>query len=642
MVEAINQSGHSDTPLLQDFPPLLRNRNFILLWLGYVVSALADRVHWLVMLTLLCTVVLGMKGLGSQQTAQLNLAMFVPFLILAPLGGLISDRLPRRMVMIVGDLVRLLIVLVARTVLLHGARSHTLGVDTLLWLVFGSEIILSSVGEIFYVARAAILPNLVHPRQLLQANAMISAAGTIFSLIGFILGDMLIKWRLDYAMYVDGAAFLLSAVCMMAMRLVRGADVSQSASASAGLISDAKIGVSYLKNHTRPFQVIGLEMMFFAISAVVFNSLPGLLTGKFHLPQSDFGIFMGMAGLGMVAGAMAISRAKQGIPKEIGIAWATILVGVGLLLAAFCVQWQSMLASLVVGSFFAAIMFISVDTLLQRVVPDYIRGRVMAVRDMLTTSGLIVMTVPIALWPNANAYTHILLLGVAIVTASLGLGLVVIYYKRQPLPVASAIARRMAGAYMIIWHRWRMFGACRIPAHGPVLVVANRTSDLDAITLSVSSRQRLVHFFVAHRYFDYPLVPGFLRALGCIPMNESPSQFLTLRRTIRLLRAGNVVAMIAPAAATSATQTRRLNRAIALVASRSGATVVPACLGEDDGHESLRHDVLGRRRATVRYGMPIVAGAIKRLNQSPTDLDQIARLIEAALDRLRERSQKSQ
>ncbi len=638
MVETTNQTGHLDTPLLQDFPPLMRNRNFILLWLGYVVSALADRVHWLVMLTLLCTIVLGMKGLGSQQTAQLNLAMFVPFLILAPLGGLISDRLPRRMVMIVGDLVRLLIVLVARTVLLHGARSHSLGVDTLLWLVFGSEIILSSVGEIFYVARAAILPNLVHPRQLLQANAMISAAGTIFSLIGFILGDMLIKWRLDYAMYVDGAAFLLSALCMMAMRLARGADISQSASASAGLISDAKIGVRYLKSHSRPFQVIGLEMIFFSISAVVFNALPGLLTGKFHLPQSDFGIFMGMAGLGMVAGAMAISRAKQGIPKEIGIAWATVLVGAGLLLASFCAQWQSMLASLIVGSFFAAIMFISVDTLLQRVVPDYIRGRVMAVRDMLTTSGLIVMTVPIALWPNANAYTHVLLLCVAIITALLGLGLVAIYYKRQPLPLASAIARRLAGAYMIIWHRWRMIGACRIPASGPVLVVANHTSELDALILAVSSRQRLVHFFVAQHYFDLPLIPGFLRALGAIPILEGPGQFLTLRRTIRLLKAGNVVAMIAPSAAASAAQTLRINRAIALVASRSGAVLVPAWLGDHEQQDNMRRDVLGRRRATIRYGMPIQSGSSDGFSHSPMDWEPMISQITSAIDRLRQHS----
>ena len=595
---------HADTPLLQEFPPLLRNRNFILLWIGYVVSALADRVHWLVMLTLLCSVVLGMKGLGSQQTAQLNLAMFLPFLVLAPLGGLISDRLPRRRVMIACDLLRLVIVLIARTVLLRGAQSHTLTVGVLLWLVFGSEIILSSVGEIFYVARAAILPNLVHPRQLLQANALISAAGTIFSLIGFVLGDLLIKWRLDYAMYVDGAAFLLSAVCMIAMRLKAGADVSQSAGSSAGLISDAKIGVGYLRNHTRPFQVIGLEVIFFAISAVVFNALPGLLTDKFGLPQSDFGIFMGMAGVGMVAGAAAISRARRGIPKEIGIAWATVLVGGGLLAAAFCAHWQSMLACLVTGSFFAAIMFISVDTLLQRVVPDYVRGRVMAVRDMLTTSGLILMTIPIAIWPNASAYTHVLLLSVAAVTLLLGMGLVAIYFKRQPLPLNSAVARRIVGAYLIVWHRWRMLGACRIPRHGPVLIVGNQDGHMDALSLSISSRQRLIHFPVADSYFANPLASGLLHALGCVPQTHNGSSFRCMRRIVHLLRAGQIVAIAGPTAACTEAQRLAIARRLARIAMLGKAVIAPVYLGEPRPSLRARAKLLRRRSLIVRFGRP--------------------------------------
>ncbi|HMD54145.1 MAG TPA: hypothetical protein VKJ65_06340, partial [Phycisphaerae bacterium] len=148
-----------NTPLLQEFPPLLKNRNFKLLWVGYVISSLADRVHWLVMLQLLCIVILGHKHWGSQETAQLNLAMFTPFLLLAPLSGIISDRLPRRAIMITADLTRATIVLIARTVLLVGSQTRAFDTATLLVLLFGSEILLSSVGEFFIVARAAIVPN---------------------------------------------------------------------------------------------------------------------------------------------------------------------------------------------------------------------------------------------------------------------------------------------------------------------------------------------------------------------------------------------------------------------------------------------------------------------------------------------------
>ena len=82
------------TPILAhasaQFPPLFKNRNFLLLWLAYVISALGDRIHFLVMLRLLEN--LKNPGLhpsdanwykiGTQETAQLNIMMLLPFLLL--------------------------------------------------------------------------------------------------------------------------------------------------------------------------------------------------------------------------------------------------------------------------------------------------------------------------------------------------------------------------------------------------------------------------------------------------------------------------------------------------------------------------------------------------------------------------------
>ena len=52
------QSTADDTPLLMHFPPLWRNRNFFLLATAYVVSVVGDRIHYLVMLALMCYVIL--------------------------------------------------------------------------------------------------------------------------------------------------------------------------------------------------------------------------------------------------------------------------------------------------------------------------------------------------------------------------------------------------------------------------------------------------------------------------------------------------------------------------------------------------------------------------------------------------------
>ena len=62
-----------ESPALQPFPPLLRNRNFLLLWAGYVISALGDRIHFLVMLKLLETLKRAHDAsftvVGTQETA---------------------------------------------------------------------------------------------------------------------------------------------------------------------------------------------------------------------------------------------------------------------------------------------------------------------------------------------------------------------------------------------------------------------------------------------------------------------------------------------------------------------------------------------------------------------------------------------
>jgi len=633
-----------NTPLLQEFPPLLKNRNFKLLWVGYVISSLADRVHWLVMLQLLCIVILGHKHWGSQETAQLNLAMFTPFLLLAPLSGIISDRLPRRAIMITADLTRATIVLIARTVLLVGSQTRAFDTATLLVLLFGSEILLSSVGEFFIVARAAIVPNLVHPRQLLQANSMIAAAGTIFSLIGFVVGGLLISWSLQFAMYVDAGSYVLSALCLFLMRLPKGFNPPRQTNLEAGrgnisrFIQDARVGGKYLRRHFRPFQVIGLEVIFFAISAIIFNSLPGILTGRLKLPDSAFPGFMATAGVGMVVGAFAVSRARQGIPKEIGIAWAVVMIGGSLLLASLAAQWQTLLVSLTLAAFFGAIMFVSVDTLLQRIIPDYVRGRVLAVRDMLVNVGLVSMTIPMAMSRHVDAYTQTLLFGVACFTGLLGVWLVGLYMYYQPLPLPEALVRRIVTGYMTVWHGFRRGNACLIPGKGPVIVAANHTSTLDPLALAVGSPRRMIRFLMAREYYKIPILRRFFRWAGCIAVSRSGSDAPAIRAALGALRAGDVVGVF-PEGGISENQALRPGKpGIALLALLSGATVVPVYISGLRPHLSMRRDYLGRSKIKLNYGSPMrfenLRGEYKNREVLQQVTDQIMKAIAGVRDRV--------
>ena len=634
------QSISADTPLLQEFPPLLRNRNFFLLMSGYVVSVIGDRVHFLVMLELLCYVVLKRHVESAQHAAQLNLAMFLPFLLLAPLGGVISDRLPRRWVMISCDLVRSIIVIVARTVLLVAAYHSTLSTGTLLVMLFGSEIILSCFGEIFSPARAAIVPNLVHPKELLQANSFLSVAGTISTLLGFILGGLLLKFGLDIAMYVDAGTYCLSAFAVFSMRMRPGMDRPDPVRGARhnSLFKELKIAMGYLKVHKHPLQAILLELAFTTASAVILNCMPAIVTARFGLSNSDFAYFLGVAGIGMIVGAVLVSRARNGIPKEIGIGWSTVAIGVGLLMAAWAAHWETFLIWLTVAAMFGAIMFITVDTLLQRVVPDYIRGRVMGARDLITTFGLLVPTVPIAFWKNVDSYIMNIIVGTGVVIAVLGVGLLIIYYRRQPFPITAAVARRLAAVYMELCHRWQRGNACRIPVSGPAIVAANHSSTLDPLAVGIGSRRRLVRFLIAREYYDLPLLKYFFFAMGFIPVDRSAPDTAGVRAAMRALKDGDVVGIFPEGDIGDGTGLRSGKNGAAMLALVTGAPVIPVYIAGTHRHESLKNDLLRPARVRVYYGAPLIFSGLPAQRKNAAVLDGITSQIMDAIAQLKRRA----
>ncbi len=641
MSEDAFHSIPADTPLLQEFPPLLRNRNFFLLIGGYVVSVIGDRVHFLVMLELLCYVVLKRHVESAQHAAQLNLAMFLPFLLLAPLGGAISDWLPRRWVMISCDLVRAIIVIIARTILLVAAYHSTLPTSVLLLLLFGSEIILSSFGEIFSPARAAIVPNLVHPKELLQANSVLSVAGTIFTLVGFILGGLLLRLGLDIAMYVDAGTYCLSAFAVFSMRMRPGMDRPEPVRGTKhkSLLKELKIAMGYLKVHKHPLQAILLELAFTTASAVILNCMPAIVTARFGLSTSDFAYFLGVAGIGMIVGAALVSRARNGIPKEIGIGWSTVAIGAGLLMAAWATHWETFLVWLTVAAMFGAIMFITTDTLLQRVVPDYIRGRIMGARDLITTFGLLVPTVPIAFWPHVDSYIMNIIVGTGAVIAILGIGLIIIYYRDQPFPIFPALVRRLVTIYLELGHHWRRGNACRIPRTGAAIVAANHSSALDSLAVGIGSRRRPVRFLMAREYFQRPLFRPFLSAMGYIPVDHSTPSTVSASAAIGALKNGDVVGIFPERTISADRELRPGRHDAAMLALVTGVPVIPVYIAGTHQHESVKMDFLRPSRITVYYGAPLTFNGLAAQHQNHAVLEEATTRIMEAIAALKTRAE---
>jgi len=434
---------------------------------------------------------------------------------------------------------------------------------------------------------------------------MTNAAGTIASLVGFILGAALVAWHLPIAMYVDATTFLTSGLLLLAMKGRTIQAVSLSAHERHGFVSEFISGLKYLRRHKRAFQIILLMFLFWCCGAIILSGLTGIVTKKFHKDVDWFGYFLGLVGIGMMLGAASCSLARRGIPKEFGIAWAMVFVGVFFYLFSIPQNWVAALLLLIVCAFFGAILLVSLDTLLQRIVPDFIRGRVMAVRDMIANIGLVGVAVPLAFNPNIDDYILLVLRMVAAVVLLVGVMLVVYYYRRQSLPLPIAIARRIAMFFLGAFKHFAVGNAGRIPSAGPVIFVTNHTTSYDPLCLAAASRFRAIRFMMAKEYYHKKPIHYFYKALDVIPVNRTGNDTASIRAALRTLNEGGCIGMFPEGGISDDGRLLEGKQGVALLALMSGATVVPAYIQGTTAHQGMFKDFLVRDRLTLYFGRPL-------------------------------------
>jgi 1-acyl-sn-glycerol-3-phosphate acyltransferase len=433
--------------------------------------------------------------------------------------------------------------------------------------------------------------------------------------------------------------FLFSAILLFSMNPPKRVGAARSAAprSKTGLLTDFARGVRYLLQHKRALQVIGLMFLFWCAGAIILSGLTGVVTHKFGKTEAWYAYFMGLVGTGMLVGAVVTSFARRGVAKEVGIAWSMVMVGVFLLAFSFPKGWGPALGLLMAAAFFAAILMISLDTLLQRIVPDFVRGRVMAARDVMSNIALVGLQIPLALVPNIDNSIILLLRIVAVLIVLMGSFLVWYYYGRSPLSLPVAIMRRFCSAYLTLWHRFERGNACRIPVSGPVLFVANHTSALDPVVLQAASRRRLIHFMMAKEYYQMWPFRYLYKALGVIPVNRTGNDTASIRAALRALKDGGVIGMFPEGKISLDGRLQESRAGVAMLALTSGATVVPAYIRGTRVHSGMVNDFKKRARITAFFGPPIRFDDLEGRERDPEARDLAAKRIIDAIIALRDR-----
>ena len=352
---------------------VLRNGPLSRLLLGEFVSSIGD---WLYLVALLVVIwqltedplVLGIVGA----------ARILPYIILSIPAGIVADRFDRRMVLLVTDVIRGILMLVIAGVVFAGLP---------VYLVVVLAVIATCFSAFFSPAIGAYLPSLVKDEsELGPANSAWSSLDNLAFFIGPAFGALLLSLgSLGFAFLLNAATF--GFVALILIRLPPGRPTIRATPATDGSAppADARSAREIYRPIRRPLAALALLNI---VTGFVFGGL-GVLTvvlavSVFQVGEAGTGLLNSAIGIGGVVGALVagalVLRRRLGPPLLVG----AVLMMIGLIALGQVQGFGIALVAIAVAAGSSLLLEIISTTLLQRVAPDEIRGRTIGIME--TTS----------------------------------------------------------------------------------------------------------------------------------------------------------------------------------------------------------------------------------------------------------------
>ena len=408
---------------------MLFNRNFILLLLGQVCSLIGNYT----LKFALSMYVLERTGSAAIFAGLLAVAT-VPQVLLAPIGGLLADRLNRRNMMVALDALSGTAVFL--TFLGSGGLHETGGFHVMsqegpsLLLISILQVVLGILGAFESPTVQACVPQMQTGENLLKGNAAVSQIQAVAGLVTPFLGSLFYTaFGIRPVLAVCAACFFLTALLECFIRLSHqkrpgGQKIRQILRQDLGESMDF-----LLKKRPEVFRLLLLAALasFFVVGTAVVG-LPFLVRNVLGLSANHYGAAESLMGGASVAGALAVGM-LAGRLREKGL--QSLLIAVGAVLipagAAFLlplstgVRYLILLACFCIAQAVCSMFSILALSMIQESTPEHLTGKIMACVIALSTCAQPVGQVVYGLLFDLSAgSTWLVLLPTAAVLIALG------------------------------------------------------------------------------------------------------------------------------------------------------------------------------------------------------------------------------
>jgi MFS family permease len=357
---------------------LRRNRSFRRLWCGQIISELGNAFNLIAALGLGRAV----SGSAPEVTTIILLSRLVPFTLFAPLAGAFVDRWSRRTVMIVTDLLRVVVAL--GFLLVHRPED--------LWIAYLCTALLSVFGAFFEAAKSAAVPNITGERDLLAGNALMFSSRFLLISVGSALGGWT-SARVGYqiAFIINALSFFASAysVWLVPEEETRNKSnetvASEPRSVYRGYWSDMREGWSYIVTHAPVATILGINLLWATgggAMTFIYERLGALVFARKNVISEDSAVaaFFFASGFGLFIGLMIARRVAAFFELRkrtvAFIGWSLLIQGVFFAFAGVMPTLVGACLMVCISRVLLGAEFAVQETLLMRLVPDNLRGRV--------------------------------------------------------------------------------------------------------------------------------------------------------------------------------------------------------------------------------------------------------------------------
>ncbi len=313
---------------------------------------------------------------GAAAVGLVGVIRMLPAAIASPFLAPLADRFPRKLVMVVADVVRAVLMLLAALTIWQGWSQ---------WVVYTIVALSTVSGTVFRPAQAALLPHLARsPGELTAANVASSTLESVGAFVGPALGGVLLALtNAETVFVVNAASFMWSALLVLAVR--RGGRIEPKPGV-APVAADAHgsgVGAGFRAIFaSRDLLVLsGLytaqTLVAGALNVLVVVSALELL----DVGESGVGYLNGALGVGgLVGGFVALVLASRGrLAADFGLGIA--LFGVPLALIGIASSVPVAVLALGLIGLGNSLVDINALTIMQRTVPDEVLGRVLGVLE---------------------------------------------------------------------------------------------------------------------------------------------------------------------------------------------------------------------------------------------------------------------